>query len=91
MLACSFLMPESPRYLVYVGRHDEALGVLKKMHGSEKTNDGHDDTFYLREFHQIKAQIQLDKEERLGLAAIWRKPSYRKRFLLVFMYAIACM
>jgi hypothetical protein len=86
MFACSFLMPESPRFLIYVGRHEEALAILKKMHGGQT-----DDTFYLREFHQIKAQIQLDRDERLGMRAIWQKPSYRKRFLLVFWYAIACM
>ncbi|EXJ54852.1 uncharacterized protein A1O5_12918 [Cladophialophora psammophila CBS 110553] len=86
MFACSFLMPESPRFLAYVGRYDEALAILKKMHGTT-----HDDTFYIREFHQIKAQIELDREERLGLKAIWQRPSYRKRFLLVFWYAIACM
>ncbi|OQV10459.1 hypothetical protein CLAIMM_14453 [Cladophialophora immunda] len=66
MFAFSFMMPESPRYLAYVGRYDEALAVLKKMHGST-----HDDTFYIRD----------------NLA----KASYRKRFLLVFWYAIACM
>lgn len=86
MFACSFLMPESPRFLAYVGRHDEALAIMKKLHG-----DAEDDTFYLREYHQIKAQIELDREERLGMKAIWAKPSYRRRFLLVFWYAIACM
>jgi hypothetical protein len=86
MLAFSFWMPESPRYLAYVERFDETLEVLKKMHG-----DSHDSTFYLREYNQIKAQILLDKQERLGMKAIWTKPSYRKRFLLVFWYAIACM
>ncbi len=86
MLAFSFIMPESPRFLAYVGRYEEAREVLKKMHGT-----GLEEDFYLREFHQIKAQIELDKAERLGMKAIWRKPSYRKRFLLVFWYAIACM
>lgn len=86
MLGCSFLMPESPRYLAYVGRNDEALAILERMHGGDQ-----DSTFYLREFHQIKAQIELDKQERLGMGAILAKPSYRKRFMLIFWYAIACM
>lgn len=86
MLAFSFFMPESPRFLVYVERYDEALEILKKMH-----LDSADPNFYLLEFNQIKAQIVLDKEERLGMGAIWARPSYRKRFLLVFWYAIACM
>ena len=80
-------MPESPRFLAYVGRNDEALHTLKRMHGGH--ND--EDSFYLREFHQIKAQVELDKEEQLGMKAILAKPSYRKRFMLVFWYAIACM
>ncbi|KAJ9603816.1 hypothetical protein H2200_012002 [Cladophialophora chaetospira] len=86
MLAFSFVMPESPRYLVFAGRQDEALGILEKMHNSEQ-----DSSFYLREYHQIKAQIELDREERLGMKAILMKPSYRKRFMLIFWYAIACM
>ena len=44
------------------GRHEEALAVLKRMHGGITD----DDEFYLREFHQIKAQIELDEQERLG-------------------------
>jgi Sugar (and other) transporter len=86
MLIVSFWMPDSPRWLVYVERNDEALVILQKLHQSTE-----DDDFYLREFHQIKAQIDLDKHEKLGMSAIWKRPSYRRRFLLVFSYAIACM
>lgn len=88
MFACSFWMPESPRFLAYVDRNDEALAILKRLHG---TADEVGDDFYKREYHQIKAQIELDREERLGIKAIWAKPSYRKRFLLVIGYAFACM
>lgn len=86
MLACSFIMPESPRYLILTGHYDEALSILKKMHDGDQ-----DDTLCLREFHQISAQIKLDREGQLGMKAILVKPSYRKRFMLVFWYAIACM
>ncbi|KIW35550.1 uncharacterized protein PV07_02240 [Cladophialophora immunda] len=82
MLGLSFFMPFSPRWLALKGRYEECLQVLKRMHG-----DMHDDTFYLKEYHQIKAQIELDKKEQLGPSAIWRVPSYRKRIFLVCMFA----
>ncbi len=88
MFAFSFFVPESPRCLIYKDRSDEALVILEKMHHDPNLPD---DDFYLREFHQIKAQIQLEKDNTLGLKAIWTKPSYRKRFLLVLGYAVSCM
>lgn len=71
-------MPRSPRWLVLVGHNDEALSVLQRIHGG-----GKDENFYLTEFHQIKAQIELDKAEKLGIKDIFLRPSYRKRVLLV--------
>ena len=64
------------------GRYDEARAVLKRIHGSLHQ----DNTFFEREFHQIKAQIELDKEEKLGIKDIFTKPSYRKRVLLVMNF-----
>ena len=86
MLVGSFWMPFSPRWLALKGRYDECREVLKKMHGSV-----HDDEFYLREYHQIRAQIELEKEEKLGLRAIIRRPSYRKRISLVATLALFMM
>jgi hypothetical protein len=64
------------------GRYDEALEVIKKLHGGKP---GQDDDFYIREFNQIKGQHELEVRERLGLGAVLRKPSYRKRmFIVVF-------
>jgi hypothetical protein len=79
-------MPESPRFLMYKGRSDEALDVLQRMHG-----DHEDETFYLREAHQIKAQIELESEQKMGLKTILTRRSLRKRFLLVLGYAFSCM
>ncbi|KAF1816930.1 MFS transporter [Eremomyces bilateralis CBS 781.70] len=78
MLVGSFWMPFSPRWLALKGRYEECCDVLKKMHGS-----GHDDDFYLQEYHQVRAQIEFEKEEKLGLRTIIRRPSYRKRIYLV--------
>jgi Sugar (and other) transporter len=82
MLIGSYWMPFSPRWLCLKGRYDEAKVVLERMHGGTD-----DDTFYLREFHQIKAQIELDAEESLGIIDIIKRKSYRKRLGLVIFTA----
>ncbi|EXJ56040.1 hypothetical protein A1O7_08971 [Cladophialophora yegresii CBS 114405] len=78
MFAGSFWMPFSPRWLILKDRNEEALVVLKKMHSAP----GHED-FPLREYHQIRAQIELDRSERLGVSSILSKKSYRKRLMIV--------
>jgi len=83
MLVASFWMPYSPRWLALKGRYPEALAVLKRIHA-----DSQDDTFYLKEFHQIKAQLELDRAERLGFGAILRKKSYRHRWFLIVGFAL---
>lgn len=78
MLIGSFWMPFSPRWLALKGRYEEALVVLERIHGGH-----HDETFYRREFHQIKAQIEQDMRDRLGLKAMVTKRSYIKRVALI--------
>jgi MFS family permease len=86
MLIGSIWMPFSPRWLAYKGRYDECLEVLQRIH----QGPDQDDDFYLREYHQIRAQIELDKEEKLGMKAILQRPSYRKRFMLVCLFSVCC-
>jgi hypothetical protein len=86
MLIGSFWMPFSPRWLALKGRYDECREILKKMHGS-----GEDDDFYLQEYHQIKAQIEFEKEDKLGLRTIIQRPFYRKRIYLVTALAFFIM
>lgn len=86
MLIGSIWMPFSPRWLAYKGRYEEALEVLRRIHQDSDP----DDNFYMREYHQIRAQIELDKEDKLGMKAIWQRPSYRKRFMLVCLFSVCC-
>lgn len=84
MLAGSCFVPESPRWYVLVGRYDEAVDTLKRLH----ENEVHDPNDYESEFGQIKAQVELDKQEQLGLVDIFRRPSYRRRVLLVMGFFV---
>lgn len=80
-------LPESPRFLIMKGRYDEALDVIKKLHGGAPEQD---DEFYIREFNQIKGQHELEVRERVSLKTVLSKPSYRKRmFIVVFQFAFA--
>jgi hypothetical protein len=98
MLVGSFWMPESPRWLVAHGKHETAHAVLKKLHApSRKERKAARDTeaessedevpLWKREFHQIEAQIQHEREiEHLGIGAILKRPSYRKRLYLILFF-----
>lgn len=89
MLTGSIWMPESPRWLVVQERHEEALRVLEKLHGfnSGESEDDEEVPFYKREFNQIEAQIRLEQENpQLGIVAILRRPSYRKRLAIILFF-----
>lgn len=82
MAILTLFVPETPRFLIMIGRYDEALDVIKRLHGSDTSAD---DDFYIREFNQIKAQHELELRERVGFRTMLEKPSYRKRiFIVVF-------
>ncbi|KIW76850.1 hypothetical protein Z517_09294 [Fonsecaea pedrosoi CBS 271.37] len=83
MLIASFWTPFSPRWLIMKGREDEALEVLRKLH---EGIEGYEEDFYVKELHQIKTQYQIDKANKLGLVAIFKKKSYRKRMYLILLF-----
>ena len=84
MLAGSYWMPESPRWLALADRYEDALTVLQQVH-----SNGRDDTFYQLEFQQIKAQIQHDKDHQLGVKDIFTKRSYIWRIALIVGFFFA--
>jgi hypothetical protein len=59
-------LQESPRYLCWVGKYDEAHRVLKLIH---RDRNDPTDAVAEAEFTQIKAQVLFDKAE---------EPSYIK-------------
>jgi hypothetical protein len=83
MLAGSPWMPESPRWLALTDRYEDCLAVLKRIHGNDQDDS---DSFYAREFHQVRAQIEMEKNERIGIKDILTKASYRKRVLLIMAF-----
>lgn len=71
-------LPESPRWLLFKGREEQARVVLEKLHGRDEMEV---------EFREIKAQILSDSAYESTWRAVATKPSYRKRALLTMAVA----
>ncbi|RSL93126.1 hypothetical protein CEP52_013444 [Fusarium oligoseptatum] len=85
LLAITLLpfMPESPRWLVYHGKYDQAYQVLKDVHG-----DGLNSDLIDAEFKEIQDTIHFEKENTgTWTALIAPKPNAR-RFILVILVNI---
>ena len=82
LLLGSNWLPESPRYLIYYGRPDEGLQVLKNLHSSK---DDATHQLATNEFTEIQRQIELDREHELPWLSLWKKPNTRKRLIFGFL------
>lgn len=69
----TFLLPESPRYLVSKNKEQHALSTIAILHGKEE-----DDPAVTHEFNQIK--VALDLEASMGQPT-WKEmfTTYKKR------------
>ena len=72
-------LPESPRYLVQTGRHEQARAVLAKLHESDEA---------AIEYAQIETQLRIDSSLPNTWVSLLTKKSYRKRAL--FAVGLAC-
>lgn len=69
----TFVLPESPRWLLMNDRYEQARTTLLKIHNPEEA---------AVELAQINAQMQIDRHLPNSYWVMFKKPSYRKRSLL---------
>lgn len=78
-------VPESPRWRMMHGQNEEAWITLRAIH--QKDGDEQLHRFAVREYNQIRKQVDLDRTLDSSWKHMFRKPSYRRRCLLVMAYA----
>ncbi|KAJ9610506.1 hypothetical protein H2200_005283 [Cladophialophora chaetospira] len=85
LIGLSFV-PETPRFLVWKGRLEEAWTVTQKLHHDPA--DPHDESAHA-EFTQIVRQVEFDKEMNVTFYQMFKKPSWRKRSLSAMFLTFA--
>jgi len=81
-----YWIPESPRYLAWVDRKDEAWEVLRKLHYDASDPD---ESAAHAEFQQIVLQVDYDKKQSVSYLKMFQKPSWRHRSLLAIFLLFA--
>jgi hypothetical protein len=78
LIPVTFILPETPRWLVLNGKDDKALRILRRLHKGAQT-----ETFIQGEFQEIKDQIAAEQSmfEPTWIEIV-KKPSWRRRVIL---------
>ncbi|GAA5854284.1 hypothetical protein JCM8547_001763 [Rhodosporidiobolus lusitaniae] len=79
VMAGTFFMPESPRWLIAQGKKDQAHRVLANQHANGKM----DDELVLWEMDQIEAALEREKIEKMGFMTFFKTPGNRRRLLIL--------
>ncbi|KAK9239407.1 lactose permease [Lipomyces kononenkoae] len=83
---CSvWFLDESPRWLCYKGRSEEAFDILVKRHGNGSSTD----PLVIAEFHEMNEALQAEKAaESSGMKLFFATPANRKRFVILVTLAV---
>ena len=76
-------MKETPRYLVWAGKKEQAWKVLHRLHHNPR--DAEDRAAHA-EYTQIVLQVEHDKDLKAGFIQMFRRPTWRRRaFSVIFL------
>lgn len=81
-LGCIFVVPESPRWQIAVGRHEQARKTLEKIHANGAT----DDELVNMEIEEINNSLALERQNQSGSwKSLFATSGNRRRMLVIFL------